>query len=186
MFVRRYRCWLWVFPRQKPPRLFFFSPLLRTFRIQSLHAADFIVGKLRQPSNEMHEAPARVLAFGRAGPPCGHAGQSDAILDDREQLTIRELLGRCRSHVGSAWIQTKPDRRGTAAVVGVAHGTMIGEVLQAFGEHGLGWCHRIRHRPHLTRRCETPHGASHEYLDPRWLRTRTETATSDRIGQDSS
>src|SRR5688572_2972196 len=134
----------------------------------------------------MHESPTRALAFRGAGAPCGHAGQSDAVLDDREQLTIRELLGRRRPHVWRAWIQTKPDRRGTAAVVGVAHGTMIGEVLQAFGEHGLGWCHRIRHRPHLTRRCETPHGASHEYLDPRWLRTRTETATSDRIGQDSS
>ena len=74
--------WCTIVSGQESPRFFFLAKLRRRPRVERLHARNLVGGEGRQSPNEVHETPARLLAFVRAGAPRGHAGQANAVFDN--------------------------------------------------------------------------------------------------------
>src|SRR4051812_4321777 len=107
----------------------------------------------------MHKAPARALAFRRTGAPRGHARETYAILDNREQLAIRQLLGCRGTHVGGGRVEAVTHLRVTPAVVAMTPGTVICEVRQCVLQDLMCQVHGIRPRSDRTRHGEVAHGA---------------------------
>jgi hypothetical protein len=62
------------------------------------------------------------------------------MLDDPEQLTVSQRLGAGRTHVRRFRIEAPTDLRLTAAVIGVARGTVIGEMLKGLPQHSSVGC----------------------------------------------
>src|SRR5437879_3717044 len=92
--------------------------LLRRFLVGRLgvallHLRQFLVGDFRQLPDEHHEPPLilfSMVAIETTTTPSRHAGEADAILDDREQLAIGEGLRPRLPQARQLWIAPRPDR----------------------------------------------------------------------------
>src|SRR4029079_9647374 len=120
---------LHLFAGQETPRFLIGAPFLGAFRVQRFHLPNLVFGQRRQAGDDVDERPAGALALGRAGPPRRHAREADTVFDDREELPIGARLRGAPAHVWRTRIQAAADGRLSAAVVPVAHGAVVGEVL---------------------------------------------------------
>src|SRR5262245_43956921 len=99
MSVRR-SLWLLGIPgrlRTAPQEFLFFAlffDLSRIAGIELLHLLDLIRRELAQMTDEMDERPAVLIGVVVLRAPRGHAGQTDAVLDDVVQLAIGHRLRR--------------------------------------------------------------------------------------------
>ena len=131
-------------------------------------------------AGEVVERPAAALVGGRTCSPRGHAREADAVFDDREDLAIGESLGIRASHVGHRRIEAAAHGGVAAAIVGVARGAVVGEVLERLGHHGVGPRHRVHRIPQGRGRGQPPHHGGGHGLGCRWRCTRAEPAAGQR------
>src|SRR6266478_9140353 len=109
--------------------LFFFLLLLLlcwAFRIERLHPAFLCWRQLRHVPDEQDQLPAVVVFLLHA--PGRHSSQSDTVVDDVVKISVGQPLGPRQAHVWSFWVYVLTNFGFAAAIVGVADGTMIGEV----------------------------------------------------------
>jgi hypothetical protein len=76
--------------------------------------------------------------------PCRHSAQTNTVLDDVEQLTIRQPLRGWIAHVRRTGIHLTAEFRIPAPIVGVTGGTVVGPMGARFGEDLGVICGRIR------------------------------------------
>src|SRR5688572_20616048 len=100
-----------------------------SFRVDLSHQLDFLFRELRKVANEEHQFPVLVILAA----PSRHSREPDAVLDDVEQLAIREFLGIWFAHVRRRWIQPGIYLCLATAVVGMAYRAVIGEMVARFG-----------------------------------------------------
>ena len=111
-----------------------------------------------------------------------HAGQANAVLDDREQLTVSQRLRVRRAHVRNPRVQAATDLRVAASVVGVAGRAVVCVVVQRLIDdlrrrlHGIGSVtHRLGSRP-------TAHRTGQHLFHSTRLVVGAETTADDRVG----
>ena len=79
-----------------PCEEFFFLELLPDFcrreRVEVFHLLDLVGREARQLTNEADQMPGRLPSFIGSGRLGGHPRQAYAVLDDIEQLAVRERL----------------------------------------------------------------------------------------------
>src|SRR5262245_13038013 len=97
----------------------------RRSRIQRFHLLDIFRGQLRQATHEVHELPARGLALLGSRAPSGHPGEAHTVLDDPEELAVRQALGPRQPHVRGLGPQPLPHLGVAAAVISMTDRTMI-------------------------------------------------------------
>src|SRR6266542_5690940 len=66
--------------------------LFRGSRVQFFHFLNLLGREPRELTNEVHQMPARVRPLVGSGRPGRHSGQTNAVLDDVEQLTVCVLF----------------------------------------------------------------------------------------------
>jgi len=76
--------------------------------------------------------PAALFARRRACGPSRHPSEPDPLFYHVKELTVRHLLGSRQTHIRCGWKQPFAHLGIAAAVVAVARGAVIREVLQAF------------------------------------------------------
>src|SRR5207302_320169 len=121
--------------------------------------------ELREVAYERDQVPARTFALLATVPPRGHAGEPDAVVDDVEDLTVRELLRLAQPQVRGAWIEVAAYLRLSATVVCVADRAMVREVCATGSHHLLRGGHWIAKLPERTRDAYPPQLACHGCLD---------------------
>src|SRR6266571_7726276 len=119
--------------------------------------------------DEMNELPRLLIRFGGVLPPCGHAGQTNAILDDVKEFAIRQGLGCRGRHVGSLGIEVLSDFGPAPTVVAVAEGAVVREMGPGFRENFRSPRCRIFHLPGLSRDRKVSHSPGDEGLGGSWL-----------------
>src|SRR5687768_4634463 len=110
-----------------------------SFRVDLFHQLDFLFSELRKVAYEEHQFPVLVILAA----PSRHSREPDAVLDDVEQLAIRELLSIWLAHVRRRRVQPGIDLGLAATVVSMANGTVIGEMVARFGNREGRSCNRI-------------------------------------------
>src|SRR6185437_6971580 len=116
--------------------------MVRRLGVQRLHALQFLVGQVRQMPYEMHQPPASSILIHVAFRPGRHRSEADAIANDKEQFTVGHRLNLFAAQVRYSWIHVFTDLCLTAAVIGMATGTMVGKMIKPFNQRG--WTHRNR------------------------------------------
>src|ERR1700692_2977348 len=76
---------------QKISFFLLFFEFIRALGIQRLHFPFFFRRQLRQVADEADELPRILLVVIGSAAPSGHAGHSNAVLDDEKQLAIGHL-----------------------------------------------------------------------------------------------
>src|SRR5438552_15589446 len=121
-------------------------------------------------ANEQYKLPV-VLVFAA---PARHSGETDAVPDDVEKLSVREFLGIPRPHIRRGRIHIPAHLRFPAAIVGVADGAMIGEVIAAFGDIEGSRAEWIFHVPGRGRRRQVARVPGKEGLENTGVISRAE------------
>src|SRR6266403_1536396 len=148
--------------RLTPKKLVFFllfHAVARALGIVLLHLYALLDRKLRQVPNEACQLPAILFRTVPAAK-CRHAREANAVLDNPENLAIRQLLCLRPPQVRRLWIQIAPEWRVTAPVICVADGAVIRKMQTSVAKNF--WCVRYRilqlarslgngHVPHLAR-----------------------------------
>src|SRR6516165_2694541 len=116
-------------------------------------------------ADEEHELPILVVAPA----PAWHAGEANAVLDDREQFAVREVLSGAGPEVWSGRVETLVDRRLAAAVIGVAQGAVVREMVSCLGQDQWGRAHGVLKPRHCSWNGKAPQMTGNERLDGRWL-----------------
>src|SRR6266851_2195861 len=119
------------------------APLLRALRVEAFHLQLLLWGELREVADERDQVPARALALLAAVSPGGHPGEANAVLDDVEQLTVRELLRLGQPQIRRPWIEVAAHLRLPAPVVRVAEGAMVRKVGTASSPRLVRGRHRV-------------------------------------------
>ncbi len=123
----------------------------------------------------MHQLPTIEIWFGTAFPPCGHSGKSNAIMDDIEQLSIREGLRLYFSQVGCPGIEVLSDQGRATSIVPVAVRTVVRKVNPRFCKNlvcGWNW---VSHLLLGFGHCQAPELTREQDLELHWLFRRTKT-----------
>ena len=116
-------------------------------------------------------------------PEGGHAGPADAVLDDREQRAVAELLNRIRCEIRRGRIHPSANLGTSAAVASVTDGTVFGEMIDA-ATPGVFAGQRIRRLALRDRNRETDQPPGDGLLDPARPTVCCEAAAADeRVGQ---
>src|ERR1700691_3170455 len=84
MFV--FSLFMWVFSIQEISLFLLFFQIVGSLRIHALHLAFFFGGELRQMANETDQLLGCLFVVASPPAPAGHAGHSNAVLDNEEQL----------------------------------------------------------------------------------------------------
>src|SRR5215213_622647 len=95
-------------------------PFLGSPRIERLHFGDLFRSELGQVADEVDEPPAAVSGLSGPVAPAGHASETDAVFDHREQLAIGKRLRGRERHVGSARVEMLAEHRLPPAIIAVA------------------------------------------------------------------
>src|SRR6266511_1958472 len=89
----------------------------------------------RQFTNEVHQVPRSRLAFFRTRRPCRHPCQPNAVLDDVEQLAVRERLRGLQTHIGWLRIEANSEFGLAAAIVRVTGRAVVGVMRHPLSEN---------------------------------------------------
>jgi hypothetical protein len=72
-----------------------------------------------------------------------HAGEADTILDNPEEIAVREVLCFLEAKIGRVWIKTLAEQGLAAAVIVVARCAMIREVQSRYAQVLFGSDNRV-------------------------------------------
>jgi hypothetical protein len=97
-----------------------------------------------------------VIVFWTAFPPPGHRGKPHPVMNDVEQLSVRQLLGLLFPEVWSFGIDGLADVGLAAPVVSVTQGAVIGEVPARIRQHFGRGLNGVPLVPQLTWNREMP------------------------------
>src|SRR4029077_15896780 len=79
--------------------LLFFFHFRRIDRIPGLHLLEFLGRDLRKMADEVDQLPVVLVIVARGIAPRRHPGETNAVPDDGEQLSICQILRASLSHV---------------------------------------------------------------------------------------
>src|SRR5439155_22213634 len=127
---------------QKCSDLLFLSQFIRRLCIELLLLLQLFSRDLRQMADEVYEFPAVFILFSMRAK-SRHARKADAVVNDVEDLAVRQVLCLRAAHIGRFRIQALPDFSRTAAIISVAERAVVGEMGHRFGQYFRIGAHRI-------------------------------------------
>src|SRR5438093_1089615 len=166
--------------RQKPFDLLFLFTFLPRLRVHRLHTLDlFLIDPWKMP-DEMDQLPGLPVVFARILTPGRHSGEPDSILDDVEQLSVGQRLGRRGRHVRSLGVKIPPNLRFAPPVIAVAHGAMICEMGPPFRQDLLAERNGVLRCTCCARHGQPAHGTGQCRFKRRGLISGAESAPQHR------
>src|SRR5687767_1610690 len=110
--------------------------------------------------DEMNEFPTILIFFGRILSPRRHSRETNAVVNNVEQLSVGQGLGFGQSHVGSLRVQVLSNLGLPAAVICVTGSAVIGEVRPGISQNLLARLDWILGPARASRGRETAQTAS--------------------------